>query len=797
MMTTTLRQTLRRPAFALVVLLLVAAVVAVNATAFGALHALRWKALPYPEGDALVELRADLQSFGFKLGLTTPLLEGLQGRDEVFAGVAGFTTRGTPVRDEDGGRWQVVRATPDLHRVLGVAPRLGRAFSAADASDGAVAMLLSDRAWRNRFDADPGIVGRRIALQDRTYTVVGVMPPGFAFPAASSDAWIPLVPTEGERAEDASGNVGWLSVIARMRPGAGATQAEEVFAAVLAGEPSMAGLRQVAGLRADARPWRERLAGGHTRALALLQWAALTLLVVVAGNLAILALDRILSRARELSIRRAVGAQPGELRRLVALDLLVPAVPGLIVGFLLSTAGVAYLLHRGLLPANLPLAVGMDAASVGAGLLAAALALALALGVSRLAASRVADGLGSRNARHGIGRSRVVLLVGQLALTTALLGGSGLLLRSAANLLAEERGFDASGVVVSAIDPIGVSLGVPYHAHEKDAELMPAVRDLVDRVTALPGVQHVALSDMPPFSEWESISSYRMAGGEEEYSARTRQVGADYFRALGAPLLAGRSFVDADVTDLGPVLVDELFVQRHLAGQDPVGATVSVPADGQGNYRVASIVGVVPSMKHERLDEPAEMPTIYHPMHSPLPVFWLVARTAADPAELAGAIRSEVSARFPGGEILANDLLADRVAFSLRHRQALLETIGLFAGLTLLLGGLGLYAVLSHAVRRDVPMLGIRMALGATPAGIAALVLRRGALLVAAGAALGLAFGLAFGTLLQPHLYKLASSDALAWSAAAMLVAVVALAACLGPARRAARVEPMVALRSE
>lgn len=793
-----LQQLLRRPAYPLLVLLLVAAVVAINATAFGALHALRWKSLPYPDSAALTELRVDLQNFGFKLGLTTPLLEALRDRRDVFEGVAGFTARGTPVRDDEGARWQLLRTTVDLPEVLGVAPQLGRGFSTADFEDGGQVLLLSDRAWRSRFNADPQVLGRRLRMGDEVYSVVGVMPPGFAFPDAGAEGWIPLLPTDSERAQDASGNVGWLEVIARTRPGAGMAQAQAVLGAVLEGEPSIDGLREVGGLRADTRSWRERLVGQHTRAMALLQGAALALLVVVAGNLGILALDRCLTKARELSIRRAVGARPAELRRQLAAELLMPALPGLVLGVLLSSLGLAYLQRRGLMPNQLPMAPGFDLASLSGAVLAAALVLALALGAIWLAATRSEQGLAVRSTSQGIGRSRVALLIGQLALTTALLGGSGLLLRSAANLLAEDRGFDVSGVVVTAIDPVGVSLGRNFDPEQQQAALMPAIGTLVEAVAALPGVQHVALSDIAPFSDWESISTYRAGDEGEEYSARTRTVGEGFFRALGVPLLMGRGFTSADLGEQAPVLVDALYVQRHLQGQDPLGASVAVPSDGEGNFRQAPIIGVVPTLKHERLDEPADMPTIYHPMQSPLPVFWLITRTASDPAGLVLSLREQVGTHFPSGELLVNDVLADRVAASLRDRRALLETLGLFAGLTLVLSGLGLYAVLSHAVSRDVPSLGLRMALGATAAGIAALVLRRGVLLAALGASLGLVLGLASsGALLQGQLYKLAFSDAVAWSAAVLLVTLVALIACLVPAVRAARVQPMVALRSD
>jgi len=792
-----LRRAFRSPWFALMVALLVAIVVVVNATAFTAIHALRWKALPYAEADRLVELRADLVKFGFTVGLTERLREHVAADTAHFAGALGYRVAQQLRKDVDGERWRIARTTADLGSVLGVTPALGRLFATDDLRDGPDAVVvLSDTAWRAKFGGDPGVIGREVRFDERTYTVIGVMPPGFVFPDASVDAWRPYVMNAAERAQSDGGNVGDLDVVARLAPGVGVAQAGERLQALFVADTSVAGLLQNAGMRADARAWRDRFAVSHWRALALLQLAALLLLVVVAANLVNLNLDRLLGRAREFDIRRAVGADERTITRGIVADLAPPVLAGLAVGLALTPFGLNLARHYELLPADLPQGAGFGFAAVVAGALVAA--LALGSGLVAALVSRGAVRLSARAGVGGLGRVRPAMIVAQVMLTTILLGGSGLLLRSAVNLMQVDRGFDATGVLLTVVDPAAVSISGGRYDPATDYErLKPVVEALRADVAGLPGVQQVAIATAPPFSQWETVSGFRTPGRPDTLQARARQVGPGYFSALGIGLVAGREFEPADLGENSPVLVDELWARRYLPGVDPIGAYVDVPIDNQGTTRPARIVGVARTVKHERLDEETNLPTVYQVAEAPLPIFWLVTRVQGDVAAFAETVRQRVQAIAPGSDVGVNRPLAALVGETLAAQRSLLAALGTFALLTLALAALGLAAVLSFAVRRRTAELGVRMALGASSARVRGLVMRQGGRLIALGALLGLLAGLPLARLLADRLHGLAFSDPATWAAALALVGAIAALACYLPARRAAGTDPIVALRQE
>lgn len=792
-----LRRACRSPGFALMVAVLVAVVVAVNATAFSAIHALRWKALPYADGEALVELRADLVKFGFEVGLTERLRAHLAEDTAHFAGALGYRVAQQLRADEGGQRWRIARTTPDLSGVLGVQPALGRLYGSDALAPGADAVLvLSDAAWRARFGADPGVVGRVVRFEDRVYTVIGVMPPGFVFPDASVDAWRPYRMSAGERAQSDGGNVGDLDVVARLAPGVGVAQAAERLQAIFAADPSVAGLLQNAGLRADARAWRERYAAGHWRALALLQLAALLLMAVVVANLVNLNLDRLLGRAREFEIRRAIGAGERAIVGGIVADLAPPVLLGLLAGLALTPAGLALARRYEMLPDALPQGVGFGwAALVAGGIVAAA---ALGSGLVAAAVSRRATGLSTRAAVSGLGRVRPAMIVAQVMLTTILLGGAGLLLRSAVNLMQVDRGFDAEGVLLTVVDPAGVSIsGRRYDPATDEARYRPLIETLRSEVASLPGVRRVAIASAPPFSRWETVSGFRTRGQSDPVQARARQVGPGYFETLGIGLVAGRGFEPGDLGEAGPVVVDQVWIDRYLRGVDPLGAIVDVPIDAQGATRPARIVGVAHTVKHERLDEEDNLPTVYQAAAAPLPVFWLVTRTDGDVGALAETVRQRVRAIAPDADIGVNRPLAALVGETLAAQRSLLAALGTFALLTLLLAALGLAAVLSFAVRRRTAELGVRMALGASPSRVGRLVMGQGARLIALGTLLGVLAGLPLARLLADRLHGLAFTDPTTWAAATLLVAAIAAWACYLPARRAAGTAPVEALRHD
>ena len=499
-----LRQILRRqknaPLFAFTVTLLVAAVVAVNATAFSALHALRWKALPYADGDRLVELQANLSAYGLTVGLTERLRRQVAEDASHFSGALGFSVGNQLRQDETGKRWRVARVTEAFAGVLGASAALGRTFAIDDMSEGGDSVLvLSDAAWQAKFSRAADVVGRIVRFDGESYTVIGVMPRNFVFPDSSVDAWRPYVMSAGERAQSESGNVGDLDVVARLAAGVSVDQARGRLQAIMVADASMAGLRTNAGLKSEARPWRDRFAASYWHALALLQLAALILLVVVAANLVNINLDRLLGRMREFEIRRAVGADERAILGGVVSDLAPPVLAGLAIGLIATPFGFALAERHDLLPASLPQGSALGIVTFVAGAVVAT--LALGTGSLALIVSRRSTSLSSRAGAGGLGHVRPAMIVAQVMLTTALLGGAGLLLRSAVNLMHSERGFDASGVLLTVVDPVGVSIsGRHYDATSDYARHAPVVEALRADIAGLPGVQHVAIASAPPFS---------------------------------------------------------------------------------------------------------------------------------------------------------------------------------------------------------------------------------------------------------------------------------------------------------
>ncbi|MGB4858777.1 MAG: FtsX-like permease family protein [Dokdonella sp.] len=779
----------RAPMFALVVIVLVASVVAINASTFAAIDALRWKALPYVDGNALLEMRSGMQKFGFIAGLNARIRDALQADRAHFSGVAGFIESGQERVDTTDQTWRFAKVTPHFEQVLGVAPAIGRSIGDGDAVDGVDQIaVISDRVWRQRFNADPAVIGSVVDLGKMKLSVVGVMPPGFTFPDTRIDAWRPYV------AESDRSSFGALEVVARAAPGTSIEQAREVLASIIANDKQLAELAVSADIQARVRPWRERYSSGHERALDLLQLAALILLVVAVANLINLNLDHLMMRHREFGIRRALGASELSIAWNVAADILPPALVGLLLGLLATPIGLRVIAERGLLPDNLPQGVAFGPAAIIGGGVAMVLIVATVLFAAWNAQRR--QGLSSRGFA-GMGRLRPALLVGQVMLTTILLGGSALLLRSAVNLISTDRGFNDQGVLMTLIDPLGVSVDNaefnPTTDRKKLGVIMARIRD---EVASLPEVTSVALADAPPFSEHEVVSTIRVPGVAEDQDARFRFVTPGYFKTLGITLAAGREFTTEDSGDASPVIVDEAYRKRFLQDANPIDAYLNIGTTGD-NYRKARIIGVAQTVKQDTLDEPSGLPMVYSFTQAPMPVAFLLSHTAGNARQLAETVRQRILATQPGTVIMFNKPLADSVAETLAPRRTLLESIAAFGLATLLLASIGLVAVLSFSIRRRTAELGVRLAIGATPARVRNLVLRQGAILAVVGGALGLLLGIPLARLLDDHLYQIRFSDAASWLAALACVLLVALLACWLPARRASRLSPTQALRHE
>ncbi|MGA9341724.1 MAG: ABC transporter permease [Rhodanobacteraceae bacterium] len=790
-----LRRQMKAPLFALTVVVLIGAAVMINTTAFTALYAVVWKALPYKQPDRLVDLRENLQKFGLVNGLDPILFERVAADHRSFAGAIGFTE--SHARDDlDSRTWKIAAVSPGFDRVLGINPMLGRTFAGTDVQDDD-SLVLSSNAWKRYFGGGADVIGKRVRFADRSYTVIGVMPPDFMFPDATFDAWSRYRATPAEIASTQAGMSGGLDVLARLAPGISADQARESLARLIDSSVHLKPLGEQLGLKGEVRPWRERFVQSSERALVLLQLAALILLAVTTANLVNLYLDHWTARARELDIRRALGAS-GRAIGWMAIAETVPIVAvGLLAGLLMTPLGIYWIRTHDLLPKGLPGVQSFTAAPLVVGFVIGICMLAAGAGAAL--AARRASTLSMRG-NAGIGRLRPVLIAAQVMLTVALLGNSGLLLKSALKLGEVRPGFDPKGVVLTALDPPpGDLLGTDYDLKSDPRHVLPLLRELRDATRALPGVSAVAITDAPPFGGVRTRASVPVPGQQDKQQVRWIRVSPDYFRALGIQFRQGSDFASTEVenqNNSAPVIVDQTYRERYLAHKNPIGASAPF-VRGSTEPLAGHVIGVVQPTRQQSLADDRYPPTIYTPSPAPLPNIWLVTRSSRDPAALALDVAKLVHARAPDWNILVNRPLQRLIDDSLVSRNALLQAIGAFAVATLALAVLGLAAVLSLATRRRAGEIGVRMALGATRQRVVLLIISQGGRLVLLGAIAGVAIGLVLARAHADQLYATPYTDALTWLACVVVVTVAGALACWLPARHAAAIDPIAALRSE
>lgn len=777
--------------FAIPLMVLLALGAAVSAVSLGALHLLLWKPLPYGNARELVEPRMDLRDIGLQVGLSYTLYELLREDTSTFSGAAGAQPM-RPLTDAAGRSWQLQRVTIDFAEVLGSAPSHGRSLRDIEAAEHP--LLLAEATARARFGSAEAALGQALRLKDTLYTVVGVMPRGFSFPDADVDAWTPYVQTSAEQAQDAMGGFGSFVVAARLAPGVGVEAARTSLAAVLSHAEVLARLRSSgAKVEADVRSWRERYSAGHARAIGLLQVAALLLLGVVATNLANLLLFRVLARSREFAVRRALGANRLDLLRAIVAELWLPALLAIAAGCALAPLGKALLHRLDLLPSTLPDASG----AAWFGPLAAALVLAVMLGLvvlSMLPSLSVSSaGALREHARSSrIGGSRRRLLVAQIVFAMVLVGGAGLLLRSAQNLAAEDPGFKPEQVLLSTVDLQDLTAAATARGEpDPDATVAAASLRIGEQVAAVPGVVDTTFADAAPFGSSHFIVNVRDPQGSADITVRSNGVGEGFFRVLGMPLLSGREFTAGDAAR-GEVIVDTLFVSQVFGGRDPIGRSVGLANDA--GYREVTVVGVVPAVKYRSLDEQPVQAALYEALRTPSDNHYRLTRTTGDPAALVDSVRAAVLQAAPDAVLAHHWPLSDAIEASIADRQALLQLVGLFALGVLLLSGLGLYAVMGLSVLERQPEFGVRLALGATGAGLLRLVLGQGLRLLLPGLTLGALLGVAAASWLVDDLFRVAPHDVGAWLMAALAIGVVTALACALPAWRAARVSPRLAI---
>jgi predicted permease len=795
-----LRMFRQSPGFTAVVILSLALGIGANTAIFSLTSAVLLKVLPFREPDRLVMLWEDASFAGFPRNTPSPAnLADWKAQSESFEGMAALSIRSFNLTD--GGeplRLEARAVTADFFPVLGVNPALGRAFTPdEDRPGGGNVAVISHALWQGRYGGEPNIVGRDILLNGEKRTVVGVMPARFQF-LDEVDVWVPLALSPQEWANRGRH---YLTVVARLKPGVTLERANAdlrtVMARIRRDHPDEAGRTDAYALALD-----EQVTGGVSKQIVLLLVAVGFVLLIACANIANLLLSRAAARGREIAVRLALGAERGRIIRQLLTESLLLAVIGGASGLLFAAWSFAFL--RQLIPAEMALTTSLelDAQTLGFTLGVSILAgllfgLAPALQAARSDINEaLKQGGGRAGTSAGSRRLRSAFVVAQVALSLMLLVGAGLLIQTLYRLHSQYSTLRPASVLTLRTE-------LPRTKYREHAARVAFYNNVLERVRRLPGVASAGYTTSVPLV-WKGGTSGFMPEGRQplpglSYDANHRQVSADYLQTMGIPLRQGRYIEERDGEQSLPVaVVNETMARQYWPGEDPVGKRFSF---GEKDDPWITVVGVVADVRQMGLDEPvkAEMylpfkQVGYIAFYAPRE---LVIRAAVDPTSLVAAVRREVQAVDPQQPVSHVRTMAEILGVESGEQRIAMMLLAAFAALALLLASLGIYGVLAYFVAQHTPEIGIRMALGAARGDILALVLRKGMGMALVGVAVGLGGAFALTRLMQSLLFGVSASDPLTFAGVALLLVAVALVACLIPARRATRVDPMVALRYE
>jgi predicted permease len=805
----------RDKSFALTVLLTFSVCIAANTALFAIVNSVILRPLPVSDANSILITSNDYPNAGFSGSNNSSSGDYFDRLREmtVFERQAVFRQRDHTV--ELSGSPQQIRGmqvTPSWFELLRVSPSLGRAFTREEGEIGAdQEVILSHGLWRQLYAGDKSVLGSDLRISGRPFKIVGVMPPSFSFIDPDVRLWIPLAFTAEEKTVHHSNN--WYH-IGRLKPGATLQQAQAQVNALnnenLERFPEFKEILINAGFHTVVKPLQDMLTAGVKKTLYLLWGGALLVLLIGGLNIANLALARLALRRKELATRIALGASRAQLMRQLILENLGLALLGGIGGIVLGAGLLRTLAAIGLEHFPRAAEVHMDTTVV---LVSLALSLAAGIFVGLFPLAGISN-IGISDALHEDSRTgttgkksrsiRQLLVAAQIGFAFALLVGAGLLLASFRLLSQVDPGFNSNGVVTA-------SVGLPRSKYPKSELLRNFMNRALPAVRAIPGVAIAGATDAIPLGGNHDDSvilaeGYQMKPGESLISPLNITVTPGYFEALGIKMVRGRSFDDRD-SDAAPrvVIVDELLAQHFWPDRDPIGRRMYMPGDAKDLMKIdehtvwLTVVGVAHSLRYENLDgSGAPVGAYYFPnSQQPAGAFTFALKSSADQASVIRALRTEISRLDPDLAVFDVHSMSDRIDLSLASRRTSMLLANAFGGVALFLASLGIYGVLAYLVARRTREIGIRVALGSTRAGVLKLVLREGFQLVAIGLVLGMIGAASLQKAVASEVYGVSPLDPLVLASVMALLAIVALAACAVPARRAMRVDPMVALRSE
>jgi predicted permease len=776
----------RSPGFTSVALLALALGIGANTAIFSVVNAVLLRPLPFRDPGSLMMLDEKWLPRFPHFEATPGDFLSWQQQNGAFSQMAAFAGAAFNLTGDDRPeRISGARVSANLPSLLGVEPILGRSFTPEEDKDGNDrVVLLGYNLWQRRFAGDPHVIGAAVTLNSISFTIVGVMPPAFRFPQ-DAEIWRPIAFTPRDLN---SGHFVWA--IGRLKPGMTRAQAQAGMDLI------MPRLRQPQVWSANVVPLLDYYVGEVQTALLVLLGAAGFVLLIACVNVANLLLTRGAVRQKELCLRASLGASRGRIIQQLLTESVLLSLMGGVLGLLLASGGISTI--KSLSLANIP---RLDQAELDYPVLLFTLALSTLTGVLfglapalRLARTDLHDSLkaGSRSSGANV-RSRVrsALVVSEVALALVLLTGAGLLLKSFRRLLDVRPGFNPESVLSAAIN-------LPTAKYREPFQQTQFVDQLLQRIASLPGVRQAAVSAGLPFSS-VSDAGVRIDGrpiGTPESGAPANyyRVTPLYLQVMGIPLIRGRFFTERDVMNGPPVvIINEMMAKRFFPNEDPIGKRLDI----SGPTYLREIAGVVGDVKQAGL-KAASTPQVYEPFfQKPSSSFNLVVRGVGEPMRLAEAVRRQVLAIDRDQPVSKVRTMEEIVARSMAQDRLSVFLLGLFAFLALVLAAVGIYGVMAYSVTQRTHEIGIRMALGAHRGGILKLVLGQSLQVALLGVGIGLAASLLLTRLMASLLYEVKTTDPVIFAAVSAILLGVALTAAFVPARRASRVDPMVALRYE
>ncbi|MCI0491134.1 MAG: ABC transporter permease [Blastocatellia bacterium] len=790
-----------RPAFSAIAIMILALGIGANTAIFSVVNAVLLRPLPYKEAERIVLLwgrNVQLNLNQTEFPASYPDFDDWREQARAFDHISALLPGSLNLSDDtEPERIGGIGVTADFFKILGVEAMMGRTFSNEEAEPGREhVVLLSHSFWQRRFGADASVIDRTITLNGRKHRIIGIMPAGFRFAEnmdmppslgfpSQVDLWTPLALRDSEIRQ--RGNR-MLVVIGRLKSDVSLAQAQGEMNSINAS----LGQRYPntnEGLTVEVVPLREQFVGRVRPALLILFAAVAFVLLIACANVANLMLARAATRRKEIAVRLALGASRWRIVRQLLTEGLLLSLLGGLAGLLLSLWGMDVLLAA--TPANLPrmAEAGLDYRLIGFALLLSLLTGMIFSLVPALQASNpnLNESLkeGGRSTTEGGQRLRGLLVIAEVALTLVLLVGAGLMIRSFIRLQQVDIGFNPQNILTMQIN-------LPLEQYAGSRDWSDFFDRLIERVEALPGVESAAVTQYLPVSGTEGSVGFQILGQEVDPNAVTsagiRRVSPGYFRTLGVPLLRGRDFTKQDAQDRKAIIINEAMARRFWPGRDPIGQQMNL----FGNVR--EIAGIAKDVKYSSPDKEAD-PAFYQPVN-----LWfmnMVARTSVEPGSLIAAVRNEVQALDKNLPVANVATMEQILSTSVAERQFNMLLLGIFAVVAFVMAMVGIYGVMSYMVTQNTREIGIRMALGARPGNILKLVVGQGMILTLSGLGVGVPAAYALTRFLESLLFNVSPTDPITFAGVSLLLAAVALLACYIPARRAARVDPMVALRYE